>query len=333
MGAPGFKRIARGLRERQAAADAAAARPSTPPDNLAQAVLIFCAAARSHAWTQACQRLDELATFGKLSARVAEMASVARLYCRDQDPPGAKVRRLSGVDVRYINLDQDEERRARLESTFQACGLELIRSPGVRGGWLPRLAWTLVGARAGNKSQGVLGCFLSHARAWDLVAASDRASLIVEDDALPLFRLASVLERVSQEVDDICFVNHRMSHVLRKLHPHPQDFQLIPMHSTPDLHTSLPNAPGADGYILTPRGARRLLAYATEDGCLGHVDNQMLSYCLPLAGHAVTAESPLLLQRLKGVADLHQGVRELEASVLYPPLVEEADGESSRRRG
>lgn len=85
----------------------------------------------------------------------------------------------------YINLDRSPARRDFMEREAAAVGLALERVEGVDGRELPeeeylRLCPEVNGARIGR---GELGCFLSHRRVWEIVAAgSDPYAVIFEDD-------------------------------------------------------------------------------------------------------------------------------------------------------
>jgi GR25 family glycosyltransferase involved in LPS biosynthesis len=179
------------------------------------------------------------------------------------------------VPILVINLDRDADRMEQTREAFaQAQNFTLARSPGIVP-VLPRTA-TQVLTRGKHVQAGTLGTFMAHVLAWETVAAGEAASVIVEDDIRPagLHRLL----KVPVPADcDLLFINHRMAD------PHADRAEL----SVVPAHTVLPQrlplgaakaAPGGDGYVLTPRGAKKLLRAVLSDGFEGHVDWRLLRY-------------------------------------------------------
>ena len=185
--------------------------------------------------------------------------------------------------VLVLNLDRNAERWAELQRQFATCRAPLHRLPGIEGS---RLATPAVQRLTGQADapRGTLGCFLSHAAAWQAVL--DRGlphALVVEDDVIPLLDLPATIG-VLPPGYEICFVNDRLD----------QGTSPVPTESPmPAIMEGFPpdeNAPGADGYFVSQAGARTLLAWVAEDGFAGDVDWRMVAYALPhgtaLAGHA-----------------------------------------------
>lgn len=190
--------------------------------------------------------------------------------------------RLSGsLPILAINLDKDTERWAAIAAGFGALSrFDLRRCPGVNALHLPDVAARALTNRA-KPGKGTLGCFLAHVGAWERVAAaSDAWALIIEDDAVPksLERLFDV--RLPDDAG-IIWLNERMNpdpdrdpSALPQVEP---TFRALRRKAHLDAAGA---APGADGYLLSPRGARELLTAVARDGFGGHVDWRMLRYTL-----------------------------------------------------
>lgn len=278
-------------------------------------------------WSGAAARLGRYLDSGAEPGSAGQMLALAKLYAASEDPAG-EPRRLDSVDLRYINLDVDRERRERIEGAFAACGLLLDRQGGVPGATLPLWAFEKLSTRRTGRpgaQPGTLGVFLSHLSVWEKVARASRPSLVLEDDATPLFRFGATLERIVGQTRDLCFVNNRLSNKLGPHIPQPEAVEVHPLEPWAHAYTG-PRTAGGDGYVLTPDGARKLLDYVAEDGWLGHVDIQLLSYCVPPA----TGDEE---GRLRRYWSQHAGPRAIQASVAYPPLIQHMDHGRSSRRG
>jgi hypothetical protein len=179
-----------------------AERDDGEPGPEAQVLSAAKKAARALDWAEASELLDAADD----SSRIREQKALAAVYESHQDPAGLTPRRLPSVDIRYINLDRDDARRTRIEGEFADCGLQLQRSAAVMGAALPAIVRERIITDAGFMDHGVLAVFLSHVRTWELVLASQRPCLILEDDARPIFRLGRVLEQLADEVEDLCFL-------------------------------------------------------------------------------------------------------------------------------
>ncbi len=235
------------------------------------------------------------------------------------------------TDIAVINLDRNTDRLTELDRQFSACLPHRFRVPGVEGS---RLSAAAIGRLGGDAAmRGTLGCFLSHAAAWEAMLARGLAQcLIVEDDVIPLFDLPAQwgMFGVPDEAD-ICFVNDRLA---------PQSaeagFRVRTLSEAMLCFPSWRNAPGADGYRLSAAGAQKLLDWVARDGFAGDVDWRLLGYgltqeqieALPADSHARWA-----LPRLPQPASPDR----LSAVVLSPPLIRTvpvaSDREDENRAG
>ncbi len=233
--------------------------------------------------------------------------------------------------IAVINLDRNPSRLAELDRQFQRCRPPQFRVPGVEGS---RLSVAAVQRLGGDPAmRGTLGCFLSHTAAWEAMLARGLSHcLVVEDDVVPLLDLP--LHWGAFGLPDgweLCFVNDRLAPRRTKA-----GFATVPLADAMQAFPSDANAPGADGYLLTAAGARKLLDWTAQDGFGGDVDWRLLAYgltaaecgALPPASHAHGA-----IARLR---PLIGRTARLNAIVLTPPLIRTvpiaSDRENENRR-
>ncbi len=271
---------------------------------------------------------------GNLLLQARDYPAAAAAFVHAPDPDSASRRRsalgyaaLAGTlahapasgpapSIAILNLDRNPARMAETAAHFAGCRMPQFRVPGLEGARLSGPAILRLGGAPARR--GTLGCFLAHAAAWEAMLARGLSHcLVVEDDAMPLLDLP---ERwgvfTLPEGFDLCFVNDRMA-------PRAPEaaFRVLTVADALARFPPERNAPGADGYLLSAGGARKLLDWLAEDGFAEDVDWRLLAYALspgeraalPSGGHAACV-----------IARLHETIgssRRLEASVLSPPLV------------
>ena len=230
--------------------------------------------------------------------------------------------------IATINLDRNVERREDIARQFAACPAPLHRVPAIEGA---RLATAAVQRLGGDPAaRGTLGCFLSHAAAWEaMLARGDAHCLVVEDDVVPLLDLPRTLAPFGLPAGfDVCFVNDRLEPKLD-----PRDAAGFSAHRLADVMRGFhpeDNAPGGDGYLISREGAEKLLRWVAQDGFAGDVDWRLLACALspadiaalPRHGHAWA-----VLDRLRhGVGRPDR----LDAHVLHPALIRTVGVSSDR---
>jgi hypothetical protein len=231
-------------------------------------------------------------------------------------------------EIAVVNLDRNTERLAWTERLF-GCGLvPLHRVPGIEGSRLPTTAvHRLLGDPAGR---GTLGCFLSHAAAWDSLAARDlRHLLVIEDDVIPLADLPARLGPLGLPPGyDICFVNDRLEPQLDA------DAATQPsLHRLADVLRGFPpedNAPGGDGYLLSAQGAAKLLRWVAQDGFAGDLDWRLLAYGMDPASIAALPHHAFCRQMLDRLCSNVPRTDRLDAYVLHPALIRTVGVSSDR---
>lgn len=212
------------------------------------------------------------------------------------------------LTVLCINLEADIDRFEGAKERFEKYSfVNFCRSPGINTKNLPELCIRSL-TRQNSIQRGTLGCFLAHVRAWEEIAAGSDWVLVVEDDCRP--EELERLHKITIPSDgELIFVNGRgdPSYDL----PRAAEATVVPacrllnkMVLRPDVAAA---APGADGYLLSPAGARKLLEAVAIDGFAGHVDWRILRYCLALEdvrsasqGWLRSGHNPLSVERESG---------------------------------
>jgi len=181
----------------------------------------------------------------------------------------------SALDVLVINLAKDVDRREALLAQFSKfADLRPRIVEGVHGSALPdNTCEALAQDRRWARNKGTIGCFLSHVKAWEEVARlTDRFALVIEDD-VNVSGLRHLATLALPDDAEIVFVNDRMSPQEAGATP-----AVLPIWRALELLEAAHGGPGGDGYLLTPEGARKLLAACTKDFYFGHVDGRLLRY-------------------------------------------------------
>ena len=180
-----------------------------------------------------------------------------------------------------INLARDEDRFRSITAILRnEPSFNLVRISAVDGSELPVAArQTLSSNERWATRAGEIGCFLSHSKAWEHVASStQRFCIILEDDAVP-FNLGRLAVTSLPADFDLIFINDRMSGGSRSDRPD-LSVSFVPIEDCLVSLAERPKGVGGDGYILSPEGARKLLAAVKKDLFYGHVDWRLLRYCV-----------------------------------------------------
>ncbi len=267
-------------------------------------------------------RLDPASAEYDAKRRATLMHGRVGAWLRDQPAHG------DAYGIAVVNLDRNTERLAWTERLFGHGPVPLHRIPGIDGSRLPTSAIQRLGGDPAMR--GTLGCFLSHAAAWDSMAARGLSHLLViEDDVIPLADLPARLGPLGLPPGyDICFVNDRLEPQLD-----PDAATRPSLHRLADVLRGFPpedNAPGGDGYLLSAQGAAKLLRWVAQDGFAGDLDWRLLAYGMDAAAIAALprhAFSWHTLDRLR--RDIARTDR-LDAYVLHPALIRTVGVSSDR---
>ena len=229
--------------------------------------------------------------------------------------------------VAVINLDRNGERRRWIELMFPG----VHRIPAVEGSRLSSAAVArLLSRPEDGGGRGTLGCFLSHAAAWDWARSTGlRHLLVIEDDVIPLLDLPRCVGKLGLPRGyDVCFVNDRLE---PRVGPAGADAPSV--RPLAEAMLSFPpedNAPGGDGYIVSAAGAAKLLDWVGQDGFTGDTDWRLLAYGLtPDAVSALPRDAYAwsVLDRLRH--GMGRAAR-LDAWVMHPALIRTVGVSSDR---
>jgi len=191
------------------------------------------------------------------------------------------------LPVLLINLDREPERLAATRASFNGDErFAITRIPGVLGSILPGVvAERLTGNRI--RRDGTLGCYLAHVCAWERVAnGTARFALIIEDD-VAIRRPAKLFEAMLPGDAELVFCNKRMVLALERAQA-PAGAVLPVRDAAPGLGGAI-RAPGGEGYLLSRRGAKKLLRMAKHRSFGGHVDWRLLQIALTAEEYATAA--------------------------------------------
>ncbi len=301
------------------------------PDHAALQALRADVARQRRDWPMAAAGFAAALRLDPGNAEYAAKHAAALMYQRMGAWFAAQMPHGDAYGIAVVNLDRNTERRAWTERLFGHGPAPLHRIPAVEGSRLALSAvQRLLGAPADPARRGTLGCFLSHAAAWESLALRSLGHLLViEDDVIPLLPLPAQLGPLGLPPDyDICFVNDRLE---PRLDPNTADAPSL--HRLADAMLGfLPedNAPGGDGYVISEKGAAKLLAWVAQDGFTDDLDWRLLAYGMDPAAIAALprhAHSRQVLDRLRhGIPRPDR----LDAYVLHPALIRTVGVSSDR---
>ena len=105
-----------------------------------------------------------------------------------------------------------------------------------------------------------IACYFSHRKIWEKVAAADAPCLILEDDAVFCAEFAPLLQKII-DVPDYDIINlettGRKKYIASKS---------VALNHHFSLHRLYLDRSGAGGYLLSPAGAKKLLAHQNKYG-------------------------------------------------------------------
>lgn len=215
-----------------------------------------------------------------------------------------------------INLDRDTHRFNSLYSLFRQIGYKIYRQSGVLGSSIPVTAINNIFKV--RHPLNAIGCCLSHISVWEKLAGStDQAALIIEDDGLPSgqINIQSVIDLLPQDFD-ICFVNDRSYETW--FDNIEDNLAVMPVAASFRQVGADCRAIGADGYILSKRGAAKLMEIIQKVGIVHNLDWQLYA----LACYNVSIESNRHVDRhVRSVLAKVGGEIGLNAYVTSFPLI------------
>ncbi|MEM7545556.1 MAG: FkbM family methyltransferase [Pseudomonadota bacterium] len=212
--------------------------------------------------------------------------------------------------VYVINRAQDTARLERFSDSATGLGLSVTRIEAIDGHdpATPLFLYRHLlrdRFRGGTDIKpGALGCYLSHMAAWrKLISDGHEVALICEDDVV-----LRTVPPMPDVVADIIFVNDRLQAWRAGIDGGPASVPVSAIISALSGNgqepgqNGLASAPGADAYLLTRRGAERLLALTAAHGIITGVDWAMIGFSTAASALVNWAEA-------KGVAEIEEADR------------------------
>jgi glycosyl transferase family 25 len=164
--------------------------------------------------------------------------------------------RKSVLDIYVINLDKDVQRLHWMEQQLTAHKLEYLRIAAVNGAQI-RARHDLVDPRRSHLGAAEIGCLLSHANAWRLIAqADDEHGLVLEDDIHVSDDFGDLLRSMSLDPKEFCV--HKMETLRANVTLTRQPTYTARNRRPHKLET---NHGGSGAYIINKGTASRLLNY------------------------------------------------------------------------
>lgn len=237
----------------------------------------------------------------------------------------------SGAIKAYvINLDCDIQNFEKVESIASGLPFNIERISGIRGSSIPRfiVEKTVVNHEI-DLQMGTVGCFLSHARAWEKIA-EEGSGFVFEDDII--FQNMDTISELASEMQayDLIFVNDRMC---GEASADSDERNCINSLKQEILARAERNqiACGGDGYYLSQAGAQRLLELVKTKGVFNDVD-WFIFYCAMANNNLDEIRENRTFHRklsfFKGTYDLLEPI--LKGGVLGKPIVAHAPTQSRR---
>jgi GR25 family glycosyltransferase involved in LPS biosynthesis len=241
----------------------------------------------------------------------------------------------SDYPVLVINRDRDAGRLARFQNTCRQFGIRSERLRAIDLGnpsEVPREFESQIGDTFSGKNRflrGAVGCFLSHAKAWRAVLDGGyEAGFVCEDDARFLAPLPSSWKTFPLPDNcDLMFANQRMAVGLQQ-RTYLQQLSAERLLSIPTHHAIVAlqrviqsiTGPGGDGYLVTKRGATRLLDILKKNRITMEVDWFLFFYSMTAGerGEFIRHEGSGRFDWLEFSDDY------IHSSVLFPFWVEQS---------
>lgn len=227
--------------------------------------------------------------------------------------------------LRSINLESEDRKWRITSSAFEKAGYtNFHRHLAVPGTSLPTGVRTALVPQPDIQNLlgvGAFACWLSHWKVWETVAedSSFPFGIILEDDALP-FTGPSYLRRLLPELSgfDIVWINRRMSGIAHTDNPEWRTGLLDPWEQLSSWPAGRQGW-GADGYLLTRRGAEKLLLMTESVGIMNHVDGQLGAVSTTASSEPSNAIQEIIVDMKKSMSQAEQ----LHSTALQIPAVRE----------
>jgi hypothetical protein len=224
-------------------------------------------------------------------------------------------------------LPQDEANFRATQAQLEDRYFEVFHLPAVLGRTLPgSVCVKLTRDPNSVNNKGAIGCMLSHLNVWEHVRGMQAPfALVLEDDVL--VKNPQRLETGSLPPDfDLAFCNDRMV----TGDDESPNYLPIATEMLPRVEANGKSV-GGDSYLLSPRGARKLVEYFNRDLYFGHVDVRMLAYCLQTSALKKSVAGALT-RELAHIREIVNHDMSLEGYVCTSKMFRHMNAESRRAR-
>jgi hypothetical protein len=185
---------------------------------------------------------------------------------------------MPAIPTFIVNLPEDTDRLAQLRAQLNPA----VFAPPVRAGFLGRTLADAVCLRMTRdpnslNNKGALGVMMSHLLLWEHIAQQAAPFALVLEDDVRLHAPERLAEFAPPAGFGLVFCNDRA--VANGGAPDPAArLTCLPAITALPAIDARRVAVGGDAYLLSPAGARTLLALFARHGYFGHVDIRMMVY-------------------------------------------------------
>lgn len=161
--------------------------------------------------------------------------------------------------ILLINLDRSPERLKRMDEVLTGSGLTFERVPAVDGKLLSdaeKKRWMPDDGKGRRMTAGEIGCFLSHRKCWEAIAAGAESHAVIFEDDIHLGRNATeILSRTDWIPADAEVI--KIETFLNQAHVDKVETSIVYGRKLVRLRK---NSMGAAGYILSSQAASKLIS-------------------------------------------------------------------------
>jgi hypothetical protein len=236
------------------------------------------------------------------------------------------------IPTYVVNLPEDRDRFQLVTSLLNPAYFDVRERAGFLGRTMPDAVCLLLTQDPESiHNKGALGIMMSHLWIWERVAhLRDAYALIIEDD-VALDRPERLITAELPRDFDLVFCGDRTA--LRTPSDAPGEaLGCMPAIQALSILEQDDMSVGADGYLLSPAGARRLLALFAADLYFGHVDVRMMAYCCDLDELDRLKYRGSVAQDLRAILRLIGGGQRLAGYAMTSALTIHYGEESRRAR-
>jgi GR25 family glycosyltransferase involved in LPS biosynthesis len=185
---------------------------------------------------------------------------------------------MPAIPTFIVNLPEDTDRLADIRAQLNPA----VFAPPVRAGFLGRTLADAVCLRMTRdpnslNNKGALGVMMSHLLLWEQIAQQAAPFALVLEDDVRLHAPERLAGFAPPPGFDVIFCNDRAA-ANSRAPDLDAPLACVPAVSVLPAIDARRVAVGGDAYLLSPAGARHLLALFGRHGYFGHVDMRMMTY-------------------------------------------------------